>query len=80
MEGKAITQQFVTFGFVIDAMMQLFVFLPNLQGPLPRDDVVRDYLRLCVRYDNPIPNPKYVVQQMLQVTFTMRFVFTSFTV
>ncbi len=32
---------------------------------LPLDDVVRDYLRLCLRYDNHAANSKYVVMEMM---------------
>lgn len=46
------------------AMWDLSIF--RKEGPLPRDEIVRDYLRFCVRYDNTTQNTKYVVQQMLQ--------------
>lgn len=46
------------------AMWDLSIF--RKEGPLPREHVVTDYLRLCVRYDNSTQNTKYVVQQMLQ--------------
>ena len=48
------------------------------QGSLSRDEVVRDYLRLCVRYENCIPNTKYVVQQMLQVIEVFLFKLSGF--
>uniref|UniRef100_A0A2M4AM63 Putative trna-dihydrouridine synthase n=1 Tax=Anopheles triannulatus TaxID=58253 RepID=A0A2M4AM63_9DIPT len=40
------------------------VFRPD--GPLPLDDVIRRYLTLSVRYDNPPANSKYCVQMMLR--------------
>ncbi|CAG2162273.1 unnamed protein product [Oppiella nova] len=35
------------------------------EGLLAMDDVIRQYLELCVDYDNHVMNTKYVIQQML---------------
>ena len=60
-------------------LLRLFLIEPphHVQGPLPRDEVVRDYLRFCVRYDNTTQNTKYVVQQMLQVNFSLSHTFAG---
>ena len=34
-------------------------------GMLPLHDVIRDYLRLCVDFDNQATNVKYVIQNMI---------------
>uniref|UniRef100_A0A2P2I822 tRNA-dihydrouridine(20) synthase (NAD(P)+)-like n=1 Tax=Hirondellea gigas TaxID=1518452 RepID=A0A2P2I822_9CRUS len=36
------------------------------EGKLPIDDVIRAYLRHCIRYDNPFTYTKYAVQNMLR--------------
>lgn len=35
------------------------------EGPLPVSEVVKEYLKVAVDYDNPFPNTKYCVAQML---------------
>eukprot|EP00731_Ephydatia_muelleri_P026002 Em0018g102a len=35
------------------------------EGPLPVSEVVKEYLKIAVEYDNPFPNTKYCVAQML---------------
>jgi len=46
------------------AMWNFSIF--RKEGPLPLDTIVRDYLRLCVQYENATQNTKYVVQHILQ--------------
>ena len=36
------------------------------EGPLPLDEVIKDYVRLAVDCDNNTSNTKYCVAQMLQ--------------
>lgn len=36
------------------------------EGMLPLEDVIKEYLTLCVNYDNPPNNTKYCVQNMLR--------------
>lgn len=40
----------------------LFMFV----GQMPLEDVICEYLRLCVEYDNSPTNSKYCVQMMLR--------------
>ncbi|XP_078607948.1 tRNA-dihydrouridine(20) synthase [NAD(P)+]-like [Branchiostoma floridae x Branchiostoma japonicum] len=46
------------------AQWNFSIFRP--EGMLPADDVIRDYLRYAVDYDNVALNSKYVLQQILQ--------------
>lgn len=39
--------------------------LDRKEGPLPVSEVVKEYLKVAVDYDNPFPNTKYCVAQML---------------
>lgn len=34
------------------------------EGPLPIDDVAREYLKICVDYDNSVSNTKYTLSTM----------------
>lgn len=36
------------------------------EGQLPLDDVIAEYLKLCIDYDNSSTNAKYCVQMMLR--------------
>lgn len=36
------------------------------EGLLPLDDVIQEYLKLCIEYDNSAANSKYCVQMMLR--------------
>jgi len=35
-------------------------------GKLPLDEVIPEYLKLCIEYDNVFSNTKYCVQMMLR--------------
>lgn len=41
-------------------------FHPFYAGQLPLDDVISEYLKLCIEYDNSATNAKYCVQMMLR--------------
>lgn len=34
------------------------------EGPLPIDDVAREYLKLCIDFDNSVLNTKYALAKM----------------
>lgn len=36
------------------------------EGPLPIDDVIKEYLKLAVQYDNPVGNTKFNIQNILR--------------
>ncbi|XP_063706339.1 tRNA-dihydrouridine(20) synthase [NAD(P)+]-like [Culicoides brevitarsis] len=36
------------------------------EGPLPIDDVIREYLKLAIQYDNPVGNTKFNIQNILR--------------
>jgi len=36
------------------------------EGPLPSEEVIRQYIQLAVDYDNYFPNTKYTLAQMMQ--------------
>lgn len=36
------------------------------EGPLPIDDVIAEYLKLAVKYDNPVGNTKFNIQNILR--------------
>lgn len=40
--------------------------LMNVPGQLSLDDVIPEYLKLCIEYDNSGTNSKYCVQMMLR--------------
>lgn len=40
-------------------------WLYRKEGPLPIDDVIREYLKLAVDYDNYHSNTKYCLAQLL---------------
>lgn len=42
------------------------VYLCRKEGPLPSEEVIRQYIRLAVDYDNYFPNTKYTLAQMMQ--------------
>ncbi|XP_066290316.1 tRNA-dihydrouridine(20) synthase [NAD(P)+]-like [Branchiostoma lanceolatum] len=46
------------------AQWNFSIFRP--EGMLPQDDVIRDYLRYAIDYDNVALNSKYILQQILQ--------------
>ena len=38
------------------------------EGPLPVDEVAKEYIKLAVDYDNYFPNTKYTLAQMVLTT------------
>lgn len=44
------------------AQINASIFRP--EGPLPVDEFVREYLKMCVDFDNSIPNTKYSIAIM----------------
>ena len=52
----------VMLGRVAQKNASIFI---NRQSLLPMDDVIEQYLKLCVDFDNNVINTKYVIQQML---------------
>lgn len=36
------------------------------EGPLPIDDVIKEYLKLAIQYDNPVGNTKFNLQNILR--------------
>lgn len=38
----------------------------NISGPIPVQNLITEYLKLCVELDHPISNVKYSVEAMLR--------------
>lgn len=47
---------------------QLNISIFREEGPLPIEDVLREYLKTCVDFDNPILNTKYSIIKMFSTT------------
>lgn len=44
-----------------------FFIYSIIQGLLPFEDVIKEYLKLCVDYDNSVGNTKYTIEKMYKL-------------
>ena len=51
---------------IVYCLEEILILTCRKEGPLPLEEVIKDYVRLAVDCDNNTSNTKYCVAQMLQ--------------
>lgn len=52
------------------ALVNMSIFRP--EGMLPNEEVISEYLKMCIDYDNAVANVKYCVQLMYRPIMKIR--------